>query len=82
MPVKSTAREGKPVGKVLQQSDKEYLTTGVIAAYCGVSKITVLRWIAKGHLRAFRLPEGHYRVHTENFDDFCRKYEIPVCRHE
>jgi excisionase family DNA binding protein len=66
------------LSRVLKRTNKSHLTTGVIADYCGVSKITVLRWIAKGHLKAFRLPEGHYRIHADDFDMFCREHGMPV----
>ncbi len=66
------------MSKAPKQSNKDYLTTGIIAEYCGVSKITVLRWIAKGHLAAFRLPEGHYRIHIDDFNKFLEKYSMPV----
>ena len=62
----------------MEQSHTEYLTTGTAAKYCGVSKVTVLRWIDKGHLAAFRLPEGHYRIHRDDFTEFLVKYSIPV----
>ncbi|MFC1958975.1 helix-turn-helix domain-containing protein [Chloroflexota bacterium] len=56
----------------------EYITTGAIAGCCGVSRVTVLRWIGKGHLAAFRLPEGHYRIHRDDFSKFLVKHVIPV----
>ncbi len=62
----------------VKKMPREYLTTGTIAEYCGVSKVTVLRWIAKGHLTAFRLPEGHYRVRMDDFKNFLAKHNIPV----
>jgi len=62
----------------LEQSGAEYLTTGVIAQYCGVSRVTVLRWINTGHLAAFRLPSGHYRIHRDDFGKFLAKHSIPV----
>ncbi len=64
--------------KDLEQWFPEYVTTGGVAEYCGVSKVTVLRWIEKGHLTAFRLPEGHYRVHRDDFGKFLVKYSIPI----
>ena len=64
--------------KELGEQYPEYLTTGVIAQYCGVSRVTVLRWIYKGHLAAFRLPEGHYRIRRDDFSEFLAKHSIPV----
>jgi len=58
----------------------EYLTTGAVARYCGVSSVTILRWIRKGHLPAFRLPEGHYRISRDDLSKFLRKYDIPIRR--
>ena len=55
----------------------EYITTGAVAGCCGVSKVTVLRWIEKGHLIAFRLPEGHYRIHRDDFYKFLDQHNIP-----
>ena len=62
----------------LEKRYPEYLTTGTIARYCGVSKVTVLRWIEKGRLPAFRLPDKHYRIHRQDFAKFLTEYEIPV----
>ncbi len=58
----------------------EYLTTGEVARHCGVNKVTVLRWIRKRQLTAFRLPGGHYRISSRSFGEFLEKYEIPVRR--
>ncbi|MFC2021609.1 helix-turn-helix domain-containing protein [Chloroflexota bacterium] len=64
--------------KSLGQSSTEYLTTGAVADYCGVSRVTVLRWIDREYLGAFRLPEGHYRIHRDDFGKFLAKHGIPV----
>jgi len=56
----------------------EYITTGFVAKRCGVSNTTVLRWIRKQHLPAFRLPAGHYRIHRDDFGRFLAKHSIPV----
>ncbi len=62
------------------KSYPEYLTTGVIAKYCGVSKVTVLRWIKQGVLTAFKIPGGHNRIHRDDFNVFAAKYSIPIQR--
>jgi len=56
----------------------EYITTGFVAECCGVSNATVLRWIGKGRLPAFRLPDGHYRIHREDFAEFLTKYSMSI----
>ena len=56
----------------------QYLTTGAVARHCGVSKVTVLRWIEKGNLVAFRLPGGQNRIFREDFYSFAAKHKIPL----
>jgi len=56
----------------------EYLTTGVVARHCGVSKVTVLRWIERGNLTSFRLPGGQNRIHRDDFFAFASKHSIPI----
>jgi len=53
-------------------------TTGVVARYCGVSKVTVLRWIEKGDLPAFKLPGGQNRISRDDFFAFGTRYSIPL----
>ena len=62
----------------IEESSPEYVTVGFIARRCGVSNTTVLRWIDKGELPAFRLPAGHYRIAREKFAEFLTNYGIPV----
>jgi excisionase family DNA binding protein len=64
----------------LKDSDKRNvrLTSSNIAAYCQVSKSTVLEWIKSDNLKAFQLPSGHYRIDREDFRDFLMKWNIPV----
>jgi excisionase family DNA binding protein len=54
------------------------LTSGDIAAYCEVSKSTVLEWIKSERLKAFQLPSGHYRIDIKDFKNFLLKFNIPV----
>ncbi len=56
----------------------QHLTTGAVARHCGVSKVTVLRWIEKGNLVAFRLPSGQNRIHREDFFAFADRHKIPL----
>jgi excisionase family DNA binding protein len=54
------------------------LTSRDIAAYCQVSKCTVLEWTRSERLKAFRLPSGHYRIDKKDFKDFLEKFNMPV----
>ena len=65
-----------------QKLKNGYLSTGAIARHCGVSKVTVLRWIEKGELKAFQLPSGQNRVHSNDFKVFTRKYGMPVMKED
>ncbi len=55
------------------------LTTGDVAKYCGVNFRTVIRWIEKGYLVAYRLPgRGDNRIKLEDFLGFLREYGMPI----
>lgn len=69
------------MGKQREEGYPEFITTGAVAEYCGVSKVTVLRWIERGYLTAFRLPAGHYRIHRDDFCKFLEKNSIPIRKH-
>ena len=53
-----------------EHRNPEYMTVGFVARCCGVSNTTVLRWIERGQLLAFRLPAGHYRIGRGAFNEF------------
>lgn len=58
---------------------KEALTTGEIAKYCGVNFRTVIRWIEKGYLEAYKLPgRGDNRVPITAFIEFLKANGMPV----
>ena len=54
------------------------LTSQDIAAYCQVSKSTVLDWIKSGRLKAFSLPSGHYRIDKKDFREFLKRWDMPI----
>lgn len=59
--------------------DKQALTTGEVAKYCGVNFRTVIRWIERGHLDAYKLPgRGDNRIPVESFVDFLNHNNMPV----
>ncbi len=54
------------------------LTSGEAAKLCGVSFRTVIRWIERGELQAYRLPgRGDYRVPAAELRRFMQKNAIP-----
>ncbi len=58
---------------------KKVLTTGEVGAYCGVSFRTVIRWIEKGRLKAYKLPgRGDHRIPVQNFIQFLETNQIPI----
>jgi len=60
-------------------STKRNLTTGDIAELCGVNFRTVIRWIQRGHLKAFQLPgRGDNRVQLGDFLAFLRENNMPI----
>lgn len=58
---------------------KDALTTGEVAKYCGVNFRTVIRWIEKGYIEAYKLPgRGDNRIPIEAFISFLAKNNMPV----
>ena len=66
------------MGNGIEDFSPEYVTVGFIARRCGVSNTTVLRWIVKGELPAFRLPAGHYRIARDKLAAFLTSYGMPA----
>jgi excisionase family DNA binding protein len=58
---------------------KQALTTGEVAKYCGVNFRTVIRWIERGHLEAYKLPgRGDNRIPLTGFIAFLQNNQMPV----
>ena len=57
-----------------------FLTSHAVAELIGVSPSTVLSWIDKGLLPAFRTPGGHRRVEPSALLEFLRAHQMPVPR--
>lgn len=58
---------------------KKNLTTGDIAKMLGVNFRTVIRWIERGHLKAFQLPgRGDNRVLVRDFLEFLSDNHMPI----
>lgn len=59
--------------------EKQVLTTGDVARYCGVHFRTVTRWIQRGHLKAFHLPgRGDSRIFVSDFLAFLKQNKIQI----
>lgn len=59
--------------------DKQLMTTGDVARYCGVNFRTVIRWIDKGRLDAFKLPgRGDNRIPLDSFLAFLNENNMPI----
>lgn len=57
----------------------QVLTTGEAAKYCGVNFRTVIRWIERGRLSAYKLPgRGDHRITVEDFVLFLESNDMPV----
>ncbi|ASP40977.1 hypothetical protein CHH28_17240 [Bacterioplanes sanyensis] len=59
--------------------EKQALTTGEVAKFCGVNFRTVIRWIERGHLQAYKLPgRGDNRIPVNGFVEFLKDNHMPV----
>jgi excisionase family DNA binding protein len=58
-------------------TEKAY-TTFQISKFCNVNHRTVLYWINKNKVKAFRTPGGHSRVREADLREFLVKHDIPL----
>lgn len=56
---------------------KQVYTTGEVSKFCHVSYKTVLNWIHKGHINAFRLPGGDHRISHADLVTFMKAQQLP-----
>ena len=56
----------------------ELLTASDVAKYCGVTSVTVSRWIRGDKLKAYTTPGGHYRIRRQDFREFLEASGLPV----
>lgn len=55
------------------------LTTGEVARYLGVNFRTVIRWIKRGHLKAYQLPgRGDNRILVNDFLEFLTTHKMNI----
>ena len=65
------------MGQKKDFKDKEVFTTYDAARICNANIASIKNWIAKGLLRAFRTPGGHYRIKRRDLELFVQKYNMP-----
>jgi excisionase family DNA binding protein len=54
-------------------------TTGEVAKYCSVHFRTVIRWIERGSLKAYKLPgRGNNRIEEQEFLRFLKENNMPI----
>lgn len=54
-------------------------STGEIAKFCSVTLRTVIRWIERGSLKAYKLPgRGNNRVTEQELLNFLNEYQMPI----
>jgi excisionase family DNA binding protein len=54
-------------------------TTGEVAKYCSVHFRTVIRWIERGSLKAYKLPgRGNNRIEEKEFLRFLKENNMPI----
>ncbi|GAB3091929.1 response regulator [Aestuariicella hydrocarbonica] len=60
-------------------TEVQVLTTGEAAKYVGVNFRTVIRWIERGKLKAYKLPgRGDHRIQVSDFVAFLQEHQMPV----
>ncbi|MEZ6124976.1 MAG: response regulator [Planctomycetaceae bacterium] len=60
-------------------NSQQVLTSGEVARLCNVNFRTVLRWIERGELQAYKLPgRGDNRIRRDDFLEFVSAHRIPM----
>lgn len=54
---------------------KSYLSTGEVAQFLGVHKVSVLRWIKERQLNAVKIGNS-FRIEKETLDDFINRRKL------
>lgn len=60
-------------------SQSKSYTSGEVAKFCGVTLRTVIRWIERGSLKAYKLPgRGNNRITKDEVLRFMNEFEMPI----
>lgn len=65
-------------GSQVMKLKMKLLTASNVARYCGVTSVTVSRWIKGNKLKAYTTPGGHYRIRERDFREFLEASNLPV----
>lgn len=57
---------------------KKVYTTREVGNFCGVDLTTVINWINKGKLKAYKTAGGHRRITLKDLIKFMNEFAIPV----
>lgn len=57
-----------------------FLSTGQVSRLCGVSPVTVAKWVDRGSLQGHVTPGGHRRVTVDDLIGFLKRYRMKVPR--
>lgn len=57
---------------------KNFYSTSDAAEHIGVCRVTILRYIERGKIKALRLPgnRGQYRIRIEELEQFINKLDV------
>lgn len=73
---------GRPAGRqsviATRDSPGRFLSTGQVSRLCGVSPVTVAKWVDRGALRGHVTPGGHRRITTADLARFLKQYRMSV----
>jgi excisionase family DNA binding protein len=60
----------------------DVLTISQASKLCGVSLRTIINWVEKGHIKAYKTVGGHRRIQKEDLYTFMTIHRIPVPEQE
>ena len=64
--------------KTIKEVKMEILTISEASKLCGVSLKTIINWIEKGHIKAYKTVGGHRRIQKEDLYTFMTTHNIPI----
>src|SRR5262249_58902370 len=74
----SRPSEGAYMANDAKMANKTIYTTHDVSQILNVNPRSVINWIEKNLLTAYRTPGGHRRIRREDLLSFLRKQQIPI----